>query len=160
MARTHKDRHKWKRKERKKTGQSNPEKIKLHKKRFLKRLKQQTMIQSESDGYKSIVFQARLKFLVEEGTTELSVHGEKVADIPFLADDPTSCHYAVAAHKQDFNATHEANVLSKHVQRVKYSGQTCHLMVQDGEARTCSSIVTCPYRRWIAEQGKPECTLK
>ncbi len=158
MAQTHKDRHKWKRKERKKTGQSDPGKIKLHRERFLDQLEQQTMIQSS--GYKPIVFQARLKFMVEEGTTELSMHGEKVADIPFLVDDPISCHYAVAAHTQDFNANHEADVLSKHVQRVKYLGQPCHLMAQTGEARICSSIATCPYRRWIAEQGKPECMLK
>jgi len=158
MGKTHKDRHKWKRKERKKTGQSDPKKIKLHRKRFLGRLEQRTMIQS--GGYKPIVFKARLKFLVEEGTTELSVHGEKVVDIPFLVDDPTSCHYAVAAHTRDFNATHEADTLSKHVQRMKYLGQPCHLMVQAGEAKVCSSIATCSYRHWIAEQGMPECTLK
>ncbi len=157
MARTHKDRHHWKRKERKKTGLSDPAKIKLHRERFLEALERKAMIRS---GYKVIVFQARLNFLVEEGTTELSLDGKKVDDIPFLPEDPASCHYVVAAHTENFNSTEEAATLSKHVQRMKYLGQPCHLMVQTKEAKICSSIATCPYRQWIAEKGRPECTLE
>jgi hypothetical protein len=39
MSRTHKERHKWKRKERRRTGLDDPKKIKLHRERFLARKK-------------------------------------------------------------------------------------------------------------------------
>ena len=40
MSNSRKDNHKWKRKERKRTGKSDPKKIKLHRKRVIKRPKQ------------------------------------------------------------------------------------------------------------------------
>ena len=75
-------------------------------------------------------------------------HEEKVADIPFLVNDPISCHYAVAAHKEDFNPTYETDALSQHVNRVKFLGQPCHLMMQAGDAKVCSSIsISCSFCR-------------
>jgi hypothetical protein len=157
MSHTHKDRHQWKRRERKKTGQSDPDKIKLHRDRFLERLEQQSMIEN---AYRPVVFQARLKFTPEEMTTELSIYGERVQEINFLVDEVESCHYAVAAHVPNFNHAYECDVLDMHVQRVRYLGQACHLMEKVGEARVCSSITACPYRQWKKECGMPECTLK
>ncbi len=156
MARTHKERHAWKTKERKRTGQSNPDKIALHRKRFLEMLEQQSMVRN---CYRPIVFQSRLTFL-EEGLTELSMYGNKIEDIPFLVDDPASCHYVVTAHIHNFNESYETDILSQHVQRVKYLGQDCHLMVQAGETRVCSSIIACRYRRWLEDSGRPGCTLR
>lgn len=157
MARTHKDRHKWKNKERKRTGKADPKKIQLHRERFLTDLEQ---ICVEQNGYRPIVFQARLRFLVEDGVTELWISKEKVGEIPFLVDDPNSCHYVVAQHKEDFNSKCETEVLLEHVQRVRFLDQPCHLLVQVEEKRTCSSIASCHYRLWDPEKGLPICTMK
>lgn len=40
MSRSHRDRHKWKAKERKRTHQADPPKIQLHRDRFLDRKRQ------------------------------------------------------------------------------------------------------------------------
>lgn len=157
MSRTHKDRHKWKNKERNRTNNGDPTKIKLHRERFLSRVEQMTMIQN--GGYKPIIFRARLKVVVDEGTSELWLNDEKISDLPFIVDDPKSCHYVLAGQKPDFDPDIEQRALSEHVQRVKYLGQNCHLMRPDGETKMCYSIVDCPYRRWAANEAVAKCTL-
>ncbi len=157
MARTHKDRHNFKRKERRRTGKSDPRKIKLHRKRVVRRIKQQQRIQN---NYSSIVFEARLKFFVEDSLTEVWVEEQKVDDIHFLVNEPEDCHYVVMAFKQDFNLTLETNLLEKHVRRVKFHNQPCRLMVRYRGSKICSSIIGCPHRVWNWDDGEgPECTL-
>jgi len=156
MSRSHKERHRWKSKERKRTGERDPEKIALHRERFIKRQEQKA---AAKYGYDAAVYRARLVYFSDEVRTELHIDGEKAADLPFLADDPESCHYAVAEHWREFDPVREAEILRKHVQKMKFTGGRCHLAEERDEALTCSSIMRCAYRRWIAEKGMPACAL-
>ncbi len=156
MARTHKDRHKWKAKERKKTGQKNPRKIVLHRARFLERLEQKSL---EVDRYKSIVFRTRLNFNTPDGLTEIFVDSELVGEAPFLVVEPADCEYVLAGYYPDFKPAKEEAILKEHVDKMKFFGEKCHLVSKVGEIGVCASAVKCKYRRWRNELGLPECRL-
>lgn len=107
-----------------------------------------------------VVFQIRLRFVVEEEITEILVNGEKVAEIPFIVDDPASCRYILAMHMPNFNLSREQDILSKYVFTMRHFKSPCRLMVQTGEEKVCCSIIMCPNRRWDVEKGRPKCVLK
>ena len=156
MARTHKERHKWKNKERKKTGKSDPAKVALHRQRFLERLEQKALVQN---GYSSMVFQARLRFNVEEGITQVFLKGEKIGELPYLVEDVSACHYLLATQRNDFNASLEAELLLEHVHKAKFLEQKCHCSKTFGGEQICCSVVACRYRHWNNEKQLPECHI-
>jgi hypothetical protein len=141
---------------RRRTAYLNQRRLRVVKRDFFEDIEKQSV---EQDDYNPIVFQACLRFLPEEETTELLLHEEKITDIPFLVDNTSSCHYAVSARVHGFDAGKEAKVLSKHIRQMSISGLSCHLMVQTKENKVCSSIVECRFRRWVAEKGIARCAL-
>jgi len=106
------------------------------------------------------VFQIRLRYVVEEEKTEILVNGEKVAEIPFIVDEPASCLFALASHIPSLNLGKEEKTLSNYVFAMRYLERSCRLMVQAEDEKVCSSAIACPCRRWNPEKGMPKCVLK
>lgn len=156
MSHSHKERHRWKAKERKRTNESDPVKIALHRERFLKRLEQKSIV---LNGYQPIVFQSRLLFKLDEGTTTIYINNQPINELTFIVNDPESCHFVITQYKSDFNASQESQKLTEHINRVKHLGQDCHLALPDPQGQAiCSSIIACKYRK-ISDQGLPMCNL-
>ncbi len=155
MSRTHKDRHKWKRKERKRTGKSDPAKIKLHRDRFLKRIEQRGLSES---GYKPLAFRLRLEFRPADAETDVLFNEEVLETLPFLVEEVDSCHYIVYACSLEFDVEKEQAQLKKHVAKVKHIDKPCHLGRTGDDFVVCQSAVECRYRKWCTEKELPQCT--
>lgn len=156
MSRTHKQRHKWKGKERKRTVSSDPAKIVLHRERFVERLEQKRTVQI---AYRSLIFQVKLDFNPDENTTSIFYRGGVIATLPFLVERLEDCHYAIYQMFNEWNMDHEVNVLRQHVQRAKYLGSKCRLAKVCNQEKICTSSVSCPYRRWSSHNGQALCSL-
>ena len=161
MARSRKDRHQWKRKERTRTGKKDPAKVRLHRTRFLDFLKKQEALvlsHNQTGRYIPAVFHTRLRFDAEAQETEIII-GEQTITIPFLVEDPRDCHNDIMRIKADFDPHKEEVVLRQHADRMRFTGHVCHLEVLMDETRLCSSAIPCKYRRWNAEAGQAVCAL-
>jgi len=155
MSRTHKDRHRWKRKERNRTGKSDPAKIKLHRERFLERIEQRGLLES---GYKPLAFRLRLEFHPADAETDVLFNEEVLEVLPFLVEAVDLCHYVISARNKEFDAGKEKEHLAKHVAKVKHINKPCHLEQLEEGFVVCKSAVECRYRKWQAEKGLPCCT--
>jgi hypothetical protein len=161
MARSHKERHQWKDKERERTGKEDPTKIRVHRERFLAALKQCTepvQLFDPSQRYQAALFRARLRLDPEEGQSQILFQQEEI-DIPFLVENLEDCHYALAEAKTDFDPETEKARLDQHVSKALSQGFPCHLEVVIEEDRFCSSIVPCQFRQFDSEKGQALCTL-
>lgn len=161
MARTHKDRHSWKRSERKRTGSDDPKKIKLHRERFVAAIKRraQTVSPPHLPGqYKNLVFRTRLYFDQEDQQTSIII-GEQEIEIPFLVENLEDCHYAIFEANPDFDPRREKEILHAHTSRAKFGKHPCHLEVLVEAVPLCSSVIPCKYRRWDVEKGEALCSL-
>lgn len=161
MARSHKERYLWRKKERNRTGKADPVKIQLHRKRFLATLARQerfVLAPSLPGRYVSVVFHARARFDQEEQKTLIQVVGQTV-EIPFLTEDPADCHGPIARIKTDFDPQREGEILRRHVDKARFRDHVCHLEVLNNGNRQCSSVISCRYRRWDAEVGQALCTM-
>lgn len=155
MSRSHKDRHQWKRKERKRTGKRDPQKIKLHRERFLQRIKERSLREL---GYGVVVFRSNLSFDAQTVETIVKIGEETIGTLPYLVENVADCHFLLAQHEPKFDAEQEKRYLKRHVAKAKRLSLPCHLEMGVGEFRQCSSVIECPYRKWNTEKGTPECT--
>ena len=161
MARSHKERHQYKRKERKRTRQSDPKKIKLHRERFLAAMRQRERMALAPDlpgHYRALVLHAHLCFDPEDHESSIMI-GERKIEVPFLVENSEDCHYAISEIKNDFDSRKEKEVLDEHVNKAKFNNFSCRLEVVVDDVRFCSSIISCKYRRWDAQQGQALCAL-
>lgn len=160
MARSHKDRHAWKDKERRRTGEDDPTKIRLHRERFLAALKGKTEPVQAFDPtrYRAVVFRARLRLDPEEQQSVILIDGQEIV-VPFLVENPEDCHYALLEVKTDFDLQDEQEILDRHTAKAVANKFRCHLEVIIEEDRFCSSVVPCRYRQFNAETGQAVCSL-
>lgn len=155
MSRSHKDRHKWKRKERKRTGKSDPAKIQLHRERFLDRIRERSLGEL---GYAAILFHASLHFDPEQYETAIHIKGQIAGTLPYLVENPADCRFLIAQHEPSFNARGERRYLQRHVRKMKLENHPCHFEVRGEQFTQCSCAIECPLRQWRTEHGLPECT--
>jgi hypothetical protein len=154
MSRSHHDRHKWKRKERNRTGKGDPEKIKLHRERFLERLAAR---HKTRDGYERLVFRARVLYDPDEYTTTVFLGPDELGHVEYLVEDLESLHHFLSAD-QSIDVGKEEAALNGHALHVRASGAVCHLeVIQDDGFRQCEAAFSCKFRRWNAERSLPEC---
>lgn len=155
MSRSRKHQQQWKRKERKRMGSKDPAKIKLHRERFLQRIKERSLREM---GYGAMVFRSTVAFDTKSYETTVCVEGEIIGKLPYLAEDVAECHFLIAQREPKFDPVQEKRYLTRHVTRVKRQGITCHLEVLSENVRQCASVIDCPYRKWRSEQVVAECT--
>lgn len=154
MSGSRRDRRKWKRTERKRTGNQDPPKIKLHRERVTNRVTKKPM---QIGGYREILFGVSLEFNIADGLTSVMVKGEKVGSAPFLAHDPTDMEYLLREQFPDLNLDLEADALSAHVSKIKALKKKCHFENQEPDFHECRSAFACPFRTWNEELNRPEC---
>jgi len=156
VARTRKERLKWKRKERRRTGQPDPAKIRLHRERFLARLKARS---HQELGYVALTFRARLRYDPEHDETVVVLDDRELARVPYLLVDPEGSHHLFRREEPDFEPAAERSYLRRHVRRARRGGSACHLQRQEEATVVCECILTCPWRAWDHEAGRPGCGL-
>lgn len=160
MARSHKERHQWKDKERRRTGESDPQKIKLHRERFVANMESRETLLAGENRQPAFVFRLRLIPLPEEMVTKIYRFQEgEVAEVPFLVENPEDCHYAIIEKLPTFVPLKEKTRLEEHVAKARVDGRQCHLEVVEKEKRLCRSVINCPYRKWQADTSVALCTL-
>jgi hypothetical protein len=155
MSRTRKEQWQWKKKERRRTGQRDPQKIRLHRERFLQRVAARSLVEL---GYRVAVFRSRLVFDHEAFETKVEFNQAIIGTLPYLAEDPTDSHFLLAQQVPEFNRQHEERYLQRHVSSIKRRALPCHLEESGEEIVRCASAVACQYRRWNEEKNLPECT--
>lgn len=156
MSRTKSTRRAWKRKERQRTGQSDPEKIQLHRSRVLENLAKG---KKAMGAYEFLVLRCRLHFHPNDVETAFHVMDEEVHAFPFLVMEPADCHSYLQSCIPEFNLTAETKHLREHVAKVRALSKPCRLMETEEEKKICGSILDCPYRKWSEQHALPLCTL-
>jgi len=155
MSHSHKDRHQWKKKERRRTGLRDPKKIQLHRERFLQRVKEHSL---RLYGYSALVFQARISLDPDTYETMVRIDGETLGTLPYLLEDVTSCHFLLAQHEPRFDVGQEAEYLKRHASTMRRLGLPCHLEVRTDTGRQCSSVIPCRFRKWNPATCNADCT--
>ncbi len=155
MARTRKERHKWKRKERQRAGKGDPAKIKLHRERFLSRLRAGNF---KVGNYQAIVLHCRLEVDEEFQETVLVLDGEEIESLPFVVTDVSSIRHHLTTAYPEFNPNQEAQALSAHVAKVKATKKVCQLEKIEDEIRVCKSVIDCQYRKITENQSVAVCS--
>ena len=151
MSRSHKERHAWKRKERRRTGKADPAKIKKHRKRHLAKIAPRDYSLGQ---YQPVIFSAKLVFNPAEMTTEIWVDGELLETVTFPLEDPGFCHHKIAQIRH-FDPDKEQEALRAHTAKAKALKEPCRLNL-DG---TCACILSCKFRKWQPDLGLPLCDL-
>ncbi|MGV8152297.1 MAG: hypothetical protein ACP5OG_04385 [Candidatus Nanoarchaeia archaeon] len=156
MSHTRKDRHQWKHKIRIKTQESDPHQIKLHRKRYVSLLERKSQTQNK---YDPIVFRVRLEYNSELSQTNIFLNQELKESLPYIVSDTKDCEYIIYDKiKKDYNSSLEKDILSQHINKVKYLKTPCHLS-SGSNKKICSSIVECKNRS-LGEEGLPYCRLE
>ncbi|MBM2821239.1 MAG: hypothetical protein HW405_999 [Candidatus Berkelbacteria bacterium] len=151
VSKTRKERHQYKRRERRRTGMSDPSKIRLHRKRFLERLETR---QQAKPRHHSL----RLVYLTEGET--ILINGEDVISVlPYPVEDQTALYHLIYNSGIAFDVEEEKTRLSRHRAREKALGKLCYLSKITCGIAVCSSVIACPRRKWDGDQQLPLCTL-
>ena len=166
MSRSHKERHGWKEKERKRSGESDPPKIKLHRERFLARLQQsQKVVSLETRQGGRVVFSLRLLSVPDEFVTIVFRDGEELTRIEHIAVEPVDIEYALKEVLPGLDVEAETTRLADHVTMIGERGIPCHLEVsmplgdESGDStRLCSSCFACTFRQWDEKGNAPLCS--
>ncbi len=150
MSRSRNTRHKWKRKERSRTHQSDPAKIHLHRERFVKSLEGRTV----GAVYHPAVFSLRVQYDPESYETTLLARNEdgwaEAETVPFLAEDLADLKPTIQELFPEIDMDKEAERLRDHVSRIKATKQECQMQRSAPELNVlmCQSAVACKYRRY------------
>ncbi len=155
MSYSHKERHQWKDKERDKTGESDPAKIKLHRERFLKRI---AVREFNPGAYQPVLFIFCLVYKVDEVTTDLFCGDELVETIPYLVENVSDSHNAIAQIFQSFDSDKEEERLRDHVAKIKATDGACHFEKNYETNRVCQCSINCQFRKWEEAKGFPICS--
>lgn len=171
MARSHKERHQWKDKERQREGEDDPAKIQLHRERFLARLEARKEIVEAGPKEPSGLVGMHLRLLTipdpVEPKTLIFRDGKEIGSADHWAVDPSDVEYVIAGADgiKNLDAEAERQRLQAHVEMVQERGIKCHLEVmqpvseapESGSLRLCESCFPCSFRTWSEELSLPVC---